>query len=230
MVIVLTSRLAIFLFLFSGIVNAKSSSYGSNLCANDSNYHCYKVKRGDSWKNLFTNPEERDVVMRVNRTDRLHPGMRIAIPNNIKTDNNLLNYAPMSNKIDPPGNKTIIVSLSKLAFGAYNENGNLEYWGPVSGGKGYCPDIRRKCTSPIGSFAIYSKQGAGCKSTKFPVGRGGAPMPYCMFFHGGFALHGSYDVPGYNASHGCIRLFVNDAKWLNQEFTPGGKVAVIIKN
>jgi len=33
-----------------------------------------------------------------------------------------------------------------------------------------------------------------------------------MFFHGGFALHGSPSVPGYNASHGCVRLFDDDAE------------------
>ncbi len=228
MIVIITSLLTIFFFLFSGIASAKP--YGSNLCANDSSYHCYKVKRKDSWKSLFPNPDERDVVMRINRTNnQLYPGMRISIPNNINT--NPLTYAPISNKIDAPGQKTIIVSLSKLAFGAYDADGTLEHWGPVSGGRGYCPDIHRKCTSPIGNFAIYNKEGAGCKSTKFPVGRGGAPMPYCMYFHNGFALHGSYEVPGYNASHGCIRMFVNDAQWLNQEFTEGaGKVAVIIRN
>jgi len=52
-----------------------------------------------------------------------------------------------------------------------------------------------------------------------------------MYFHGGFALHGSYEVPGFNASHGCVRLFVPDAEWLNQDFTAGGqKVMVIITN
>lgn len=227
MIIVLTSLLAVFFFLFSSVAEAKS--YGSNLCANDSAYHCYKVKKGDSWKSLFKDPDERDVVQRINRTNKtLYAGMRIAIPNDV--NGNPLNFAPISTQIDPPGKKTIIVSLSKLTFAAYNADGALEHWGPVSGGKGYCPDIRRKCTSPIGSFAIYTKQGAYCKSTKYPVGRGGAPMPYCMFFHKGFALHGSNDVPGYHASHGCIRLFTKDAQWLNQEFTPGGKVAVIIKN
>jgi lipoprotein-anchoring transpeptidase ErfK/SrfK len=35
-----------------------------------------------------------------------------------------------------------------------------------------------------------------------------APMPHAIFFHGGFAIHGSYDVArlGGPASHGCIRL------------------------
>ncbi len=35
-----------------------------------------------------------------------------------------------------------------------------------------------------------------------------SPMPYSIFFNGGYAIHGSYDVRhlGYPASHGCIRL------------------------
>ncbi len=47
-------------------------------------------------------------------------------------------------------------------------------------------------------------------------------MPYCMYFHKGFALHGSDDIPGYRASHGCVRMFIEDAKWLNQEFVEVG--------
>jgi hypothetical protein len=33
----------------------------------------------------------------------------------------------------------------------------------------------------------------------------GAPMPFAMFFRGGYAMHQGY-VPPYAASHGCIRL------------------------
>jgi lipoprotein-anchoring transpeptidase ErfK/SrfK len=35
-----------------------------------------------------------------------------------------------------------------------------------------------------------------------------SPMPYSVFFHGGFAIHGSYEIArlGGPASHGCIRL------------------------
>ena len=35
-----------------------------------------------------------------------------------------------------------------------------------------------------------------------------SPMPYSIFFHGGFAIHGSYEIShlGRPASHGCIRL------------------------
>jgi len=40
-----------------------------------------------------------------------------------------------------------------------------------------------------------------------------SPMPHAIFFHGGFAIHGSYDIArlGGPASHGCIRLHPNDA-------------------
>jgi len=35
-----------------------------------------------------------------------------------------------------------------------------------------------------------------------------SPMPYSIFFNGGYAIHGSYEVSrlGRPASHGCIRL------------------------
>lgn len=33
-----------------------------------------------------------------------------------------------------------------------------------------------------------------------------APMPYSVFFHGGYAIHGGYGRMGRPASHGCIRL------------------------
>jgi uncharacterized protein YcbK (DUF882 family) len=39
-----------------------------------------------------------------------------------------------------------------------------------------------------------------------------------MFFAPYYALHGSPQVPGFNASHGCVRLFSEDARWLNENF------------
>ncbi len=40
-----------------------------------------------------------------------------------------------------------------------------------------------------------------------------SPMPYSIFFHGGYAIHGSYEVShlGRPASHGCIRLLPKHA-------------------
>jgi len=92
--------------------------------------------------------------------------------------------------------------------------------------------VRRGCRTARGEFAFYRKRGRGCKSGKYPLRKGGgAPMPYCMYFYRGFAFHGSPTVPGYNASHGCVRLFTEDAKWLNQNFvTTDRSVKVKVKN
>jgi hypothetical protein len=43
-----------------------------------------------------------------------------------------------------------------------------------------------------------------------------SPMPYSIFFRGGFAIHGTYDVRelGHPASHGCVRLSPGNAATL----------------
>lgn len=43
-----------------------------------------------------------------------------------------------------------------------------------------------------------------------------SPMPYSIFFDGGYAIHGSYEVSrlGRPASHGCIRLHPRNAATL----------------
>jgi hypothetical protein len=43
-----------------------------------------------------------------------------------------------------------------------------------------------------------------------------SPMPHSIFFNGGYAIHGSYEVSrlGRPASHGCIRLHPNNAATL----------------
>jgi lipoprotein-anchoring transpeptidase ErfK/SrfK len=126
------------------------------------------------------------------------------------------------------GSKVIIVDPNEHAWGAYGPDGALVAQGPASTGKGYCPDLGGPCKTPSGTFAVYRKGGADCKSSIFPIPNGGAPMPYCMFFNGGYALHGSGDVPNYNASHGCVRMHPSDAAWLSDNFvTIGTKVQIL---
>jgi lipoprotein-anchoring transpeptidase ErfK/SrfK len=40
-----------------------------------------------------------------------------------------------------------------------------------------------------------------------------SPMPHSIFFYGGFAIHGSYEIShlGRPASHGCVRLDPSNA-------------------
>jgi lipoprotein-anchoring transpeptidase ErfK/SrfK len=43
-----------------------------------------------------------------------------------------------------------------------------------------------------------------------------SPMPHSIFFHGGYAIHGSYEISrlGGPASHGCVRLHPSHAATL----------------
>jgi lipoprotein-anchoring transpeptidase ErfK/SrfK len=45
-----------------------------------------------------------------------------------------------------------------------------------------------------------------------------SPMPYAIFYKGGYAVHGTYDLKrlGRPASHGCVRLHPSNAKKLYQ--------------
>ncbi len=52
-----------------------------------------------------------------------------------------------------------------------------------------------------------------------------APMPNSIFFHGGYAIHATDAVNnlGRPASHGCIRLHPQNAKWLYRIVSEYGK-------
>ncbi|MGI0117794.1 L,D-transpeptidase [Zooshikella sp. RANM57] len=212
---------------------ASKSHYGERFCDYET-ITCYNVKRGDSWYSLFPDPTRRDLIQRFNRMNvRLRPGMKLAVPNELHSLS-VMDISPFKPQITNSGEKLIVVNLDVLAWGAYNEQGNLVHWGPLSGGKDWCPDVKRPCRTVTGTYSIKRKLGSSCKSSKYPLGKGGAPMPYCMFFFRGFALHGSPYVPGYNASHGCVRLFPEDARWINQEFvdppsSPFGGTTIIVE-
>lgn len=221
-------RLLIAFAVFAVASASYAAKYVKNLCQEDG-YICYKVQKGDTWEALYPDEEQRDVVKRINRTNqKLRAGQTIALPDHDVLDH--IVYAPFEREIAPYDGKAIVIDLSDLAFGAYDENGVLQKWGPISGGKNWCSDVGRGCRTPVGSYEVYSRRGANCVSYKFPIGKGGAPMPYCMFFKGGFAMHGSPKVPGYHASHGCVRMFTEDAKWIDREFSNGEKLKVIIRH
>lgn len=106
-------------------------------------------------------------------------------------------------------------------------NGRVIRSGKAIGGARYCSDIGRSCRTPSGTYSVLSKGGPGCRSSRYPLGKGGAKMPYCMFFSKNYAVHGSYELPNYNASHGCIRVQPDAARWLSQSFMHVGTTVVV---
>jgi len=131
-----------------------------------------------------------------------------------------------SSKRPATGRVTFIFDPNAHAWALYNPSGWLVKTGPASGGRNYCPDVGRPCRTKVGTFTAYRESGPECVSRKYPLGKGGAPMPNCIFFYKGYAIHGSDQVPNYNASHGCIRLKRHDAKWLDYHLDPGDTVIV----
>ncbi len=123
---------------------------------------------------------------------------------------------------------TFVFNPKKLQWVAYGSNGKVVKTGFAIGGSSYCRDLGRACKTKPGYYSIKSKGGPGCKSSRYPLGKGGAPMPYCAFFNGHYAIHGSYELPNYNASHGCIRVTPTAARWLHANFFRIGTPVVVL--
>ncbi len=159
---------------------------------------------------LLTSP----VLLASNQADNFNP-----------TYQNYAYNAP--ERRDTNGRSLFVFDPSQLRWYAYDKSGDLVGSGKASGGKNYCPDTKKRCKTPVGKFKVYAMRGANCVSSKFPIGKGGSPMPYCMFFHGGFAIHGSNHLPQHNASHGCIRVEPAAARWLQENVIDYGTTVIV---
>lgn len=99
----------------------------------------------------------------------------------------------------------------------YVENELMYVW-PVSTG-------RRGYATPAGRFRPYTL-------SRFHRSRryNNAPMPYSIFYRGGYAIHGTSDIHrlGGPASHGCVRLHTANARELFQMVQYFGKDATRI--
>jgi hypothetical protein len=79
--------------------------------------------------------------------------------------------------------------------------------------------------SPQGDVLVRN---VGLKKDPMPPGArfAGSPMPYFMRIHGGIGMHAGY-LPGYPASHGCIRLPKGAAKRFFENAPLGTPVNVV---
>jgi len=93
------------------------------------------------------------------------------------------------------------------------DNGKVIKTGRTSTGK---PGYR----TPSGRFSIHAKY------TKVRSAKYGAMMKYSMFFKGSlYAIHQGV-VPGYPASHGCVRVPAEDAQYLFSSIPIGTTVVI----
>jgi hypothetical protein len=149
-------------------------------------------------------------------------------PVNSRIPENVASYDSRLPSHVSSNDKMILIDPNVHAWGAY-QNGNLVKAGLAVAGADYCPDIGRRCHTGVGSFRVQSLGAPGCKSTIYPRPRGGAPMPYCMFFNKNQAMHGEYEggLAEANLSHGCVRMHTPDAEWLRYNFVNVGTKVVV---
>jgi hypothetical protein len=160
-------------------------------------------KHLDSLTNAFSK-EEKKLVYALNRIDahRIKAGAKLIIPDSLVIDLKL--YSPFPKILSPLDaiGKTVVISQRIQAFALY-ENGNLLRWGPVSTGK-------QSTGTPSGLY--YGNYKAKRKISTIDKSW---IMPYYFNFMNfeGIGTH-EYTLPGYPASHGCVRMYREDAKFI----------------
>lgn len=90
-------------------------------------------------------------------------------------------------------------------------------WDVSTGRKGY--------STPRGIYQPYM-----LKPMHYSSKYDNAPMPHSIFFHGGYAIHATEAINnlGRPASHGCVRLHPQNARWLYRIVKEYGKENVFI--
>jgi len=147
--------------------------------------------------------EKMAALLKLNRLDAQHlrAGVTLVIPEQV---DELTNFSPFPQRLETVRDvpKLIIVSLRVQAFGAY-EFGNLVRWGPTSSGKKASP-------TPAGVYHTNWKS----KATRSSINDEWLlPWYFNLDNQSGISFH-QYDLPGYPASHGCLRLIEDDAAWI----------------
>lgn len=119
-----------------------------------------------------------------------------------------------------PGTPSITIDLGEQKAFFYKDNRLVGVSMISSGREGYA--------TPAGTYKVIQKSkdhvsnlygdyvdgggnvmvaNVGVKRDPKPPGASfrGAPMPYFLRFHGGYGLHAGF-LPGFPASHGCVRM------------------------
>lgn len=148
--------------------------------------------------------EEQATILSLSRLDARHIGKKdtLVVPDTFAPD--LRSYAPFPFYVPllKEVHKMVFFSYPAQAFAAY-ENGRLVRWGPTSLGKKSTP-------TPTGLFFANwkSRETISTVSDEWIL-----KWNFNIWNKGGVGWH-EYAMPGYPASHSCLRLHEDDAKFL----------------
>ncbi len=214
-----------------------------------------KVRQGDTFWKLFG--EKWEIVSRINKIDKLHllPGIVLKVPLDWELAKKYP-FFPEFLEQEKEVPKLILVVIQEQFLAGY-EYGELKFWYPICSGKekGLTPrwflKLEGEWPTPRGRFNVLYKDRYH-KSNLYPEPMGGWPM-FCavMFSWKGYGLHAysipkslkekfgelpeeleaevkrSSRMPGWPSSHGCIRLFIEDAQKLFKWAEVGTVVLII---
>jgi len=179
----------------------------SDSAAAQSRYHFESLPRTPAELAARFTPAQIDILEMLNRRDRAHllrpdpPVPGLIVPDSW-TDP--LTYSPFP-AVWPGAeslSKVIVVHQPMQAFAAY-EAGRLVRWGPVSSG-------RKETPTPSGEFNLTWR----ARSRRSTDNNDWLLEWYFNFVNErGVSFH-LFDLPGYPASHACVRLLLRDAQWV----------------
>jgi hypothetical protein len=171
-------------------------------------YHLEPVPRTPAELAKRFTPGQIELLEMLNRRDRAHllraepPVPGLLVPGTWTDDP--LAYSPFP-RVWPAAAahaKVIVVHQAIQAFGAY-EQGTLVRWGPVSTG-------RKETPTPDGAFNLTWRS----RSRRSTDNQDWLLEWYFNFVNErGVSFH-QFDLPGYPASHSCVRMLRRDAEWL----------------
>ncbi|MDH6264226.1 L,D-transpeptidase [Bradyrhizobium sp. BR13661] len=113
---------------------------------------------------------------------------------------------------------TVRIQLSSQTMSVTVDGAQFATW-PVSTAR---PGYR----TPVGTYTPYSLE-----RMHYSKLYDYTPMPYSIFFHTGYAIHGTYEVHslGRPVSHGCIRLSPDNARSLFELIQAQGRLSTTIE-
>ncbi|WP_430401606.1 L,D-transpeptidase [Fluviicola sp.] len=165
----------------------------------------YEIKNAKLWLSDSTiGSSERAIVFAVNRTDSLNFAKMDSVIVPVDLNGDMVYYLPFPLEVPfiKEIEKIIYFSYATQTFGAY-ECGELVYTGPTNMG-------REKDQTPAGLFFTNwkAKKTISTFNDEWEL-----RWNFNVVNKAGIGWH-QYSLPGYPASHSCLRLSEKDAKYL----------------
>ena len=170
-------------------------------------FYPFVINRKDSAFALFSkkfSKEEIYVILAINRLDYKNRWRAdtLVVPDIFEKDFKAYSPFPLHIKNAEKINKLVLFSYPIHAFASY-QNGELIKWGPTSMGKKSAPTKRGL------TFTNWKKKVAISTVNSEWILR----WNFNIFNYLGIGWH-QYDLPGFHASHSCLRMLEADAFWM----------------